>query len=462
LKAYLDILKLVWPLALGMVNNAAMQFVDRAYLARASMASLEAVLPASTLAWVFLSFFQSVVGYSGVFVAQYHGAENAALCRRSCWAGMFIALLSGLLLVPCIPLGGWVFARTSASCEVGALARSYYDIVMAGGVFLLGQMAASSYFTGRGRTRLLFWINLCGNILNVALDPLLIFGYDGCVAGMPLRVPRLGIAGAAYATVIAQFVQFVVLGVALLQSVRVRAEERVCVSEPTLLRLCLRILRFGVPAGGYEILNMASFTTFVFITGRVGDLAFAVSNACFSVNYLLFAPMIGFSLGVQTLVGQARGRGDDVGAAMALRRTTDLAVVFVVACCAVTLALHRPILALFAPSEPALRDEFISLGRTLMMLMSGWVVFDAVDVVLSGALKGAGDTRFVFVWMLVTSFLLWMPMVAAALILTHSIVVLWSTMILYVLIITFGSWWRWHRGKWRSIDLVFEVKRMAD
>ena len=68
-RPYLDILKLVWPLALGMVNNAAMQFVDRAFLAAESMESRVAILPASTLAWVFMSFFQSVVGYSGVFVA---------------------------------------------------------------------------------------------------------------------------------------------------------------------------------------------------------------------------------------------------------------------------------------------------------------------------------------------------------------------------------------------------------
>jgi len=458
-KPYLDILKLVWPLALGMVNNAAMQFVDRAYLAHESMASLEAVLPASTLAWVFLCFFQSIVGYSGVFVAQYHGAGNGALCRRSCWAGMAIAALSGVLLLPCIPLGDWIFANTSASEEVGALSKAYYDIAIAGGVFLLGQMAVSSYFTGRGKTRLLFWINLAGNVLNVALDPLLIFGFDGCVAGFSLHVPRLGIAGAAYATVVSQVVQFVVLAAALARAFGVREETRTDEAAPSFLQLCRRILRFGIPAGGYEILNMASFTAFVFVTGRVGDLAFAVSNACFSVNYLLFAPMVGFSLGAQTLVGQARGRGDDAEADLALRRTTLLAVVFVSACCIVTLVLHRPILAIFAPAEPVMRAEFISLGRTLMMLMSCWIVFDAVDVVLSGALKGAGDTRFVFAWMLVTSFLFWLPMVAVALFATRSIVVLWSTMIVYVIVICVGSWWRWQRGKWRQIDLVFDLKR---
>ena len=68
--SYGGILKLVWPLALGMVNNALMQFVDRAILAKYSMAALEAVLPASMLAFVALGFFQSLVGYSGTFVAQ--------------------------------------------------------------------------------------------------------------------------------------------------------------------------------------------------------------------------------------------------------------------------------------------------------------------------------------------------------------------------------------------------------
>ena len=71
-----SILKLVWPLALGMVNNAVMQFVDRTFLAHSSLAALEAVLPAGILMWIFAGFFQSVVGYSSVFVGQLHGAGD--------------------------------------------------------------------------------------------------------------------------------------------------------------------------------------------------------------------------------------------------------------------------------------------------------------------------------------------------------------------------------------------------
>ena len=70
LKPYLDIFRLVWPLVLGMLNNAVLQFVDGVFLARESMESLDASLPASMLALVVMGFSQSVVAYSGAFVAQ--------------------------------------------------------------------------------------------------------------------------------------------------------------------------------------------------------------------------------------------------------------------------------------------------------------------------------------------------------------------------------------------------------
>ena len=203
MKRYLEILRLVWPLALGMVNNAVMQFVDGVFLARESLESLEASLPASMLAILVMGFFQSVVAYSGTFVAQYHGAGDSRGIRMSYRAGLVITLAAGILAIAVIPLGLMVAPFMSENSAVVARASSYYAIVSVGAIALCGQMAASSYFTGRGKTRLVFWVNVLGNAVNIALDPILIFGFCGC--------PRLGMAGAAYATVAAMFVQWGVL-----------------------------------------------------------------------------------------------------------------------------------------------------------------------------------------------------------------------------------------------------------
>lgn len=444
MKPYLDILKLVWPLALGMINNAVMQFVDRIYLAHDSLESLEAALPAGMLMWIFAGFFQSVVGYSSVFVAQYHGAGEDANCRASTRAAYAISVVAGALCVLLVPAGGWLLSLSSPSAAVLARENSYFRILMLGAVFVYLQTAASAYFTGRGETRIVFWVNLLGNAFNIALDPFLIFGWCGC--------PRLGIAGAAIATVASTALQWVVLGVVL------RRELAGATKATGAPMIAMRILRFGVPAGCYTVLNILSFTIFVFVTGGVGELDLAVSNACFTVNYLLIAPMEGFALGASTLVAQAIGRGEPDAAARDARRTIELGVGFVAILSLAALLLARPILSMFVSGDlagdPASLARFHSLGFTLFVMMAAWQLFDAADVIVSGALKGAGDTKFVMCWMLVASFALWLPGVFVVRRFHNTMPALWLTMIGYVVVICIGSFVRWRLGAWRRLKIV--------
>ena len=435
-----EIVRLVWPLALGMLNNAVLQFVDRAFLAMESMASIEAVLPASMLSLVVVGFFQSVVAYSGTFVAQCHGAGDARGAALSYRAGTLIALASGALAVAVVPVGLRIMPLVSENPDVLSRARTYYTLVSCGAVAVCGQIAAASYFTGRGLTRLVFWVNLGGNLLNIALDPLLIFTCG------------LGMAGAAYATVLAMFAQWAALALMAAREGGGVA-RRVRAASGEMRALVLRMLRFGVPSGAYSVLNVLSFTVFVFVTGRVGDMEFAVSNACFSVNWLLIAPMEGFAIGASTLVAQAQGRGDGEGARMALRRTLALALAVVALLSAGAVVFHRPILSLFAPSGAA-SEDFHSLGFTLVLLMAAWQMFDAADVVISGALKGAGDTRFVMWWMVAAAFGFWLPLVWAVKMLHNTMPALWGTMVAYVVVICAGEIVRWRRGRWREIKIM--------
>ena len=443
MKRYLEILRLVWPLALGMLNNAVLQFVDGVFLARESLESLEASLPASMLAILVMGFFQSVVAYSGTFVAQYHGAGDSHGVRMSYRAGLVITLAAGVLAVAIIPIGLMVAPFMSENPAVVARASSYYAIVSVGAIALCGQMAASSYFTGRGKTRLVFWVNVLGNAVNIALDPILIFGFCGC--------PRLGMAGAAYATVAAMFVQWGVLAWCAerdLRSLRVGAAD-----VPRLWPLVGKVLRYGVPSGASSVLNILSFTIFVFVTGRIGDQEFAVSNACFKVNYFLFAPMEGFSICAATLVGQAQGRGDSAAAHRDAMRTLFLGLLLVAVLSALAVVFYRPILSLFASPGVQL-STFYALGFWLFLLMAAWQVFDATDVIVSGALKGAGDTKFVMWWMSICAFGLWMPLVWAVAKWHNTMTALWGTMVIYVVVICAGTLVRWYNGGWKRIKLV--------
>ena len=444
MKRYLEILRLVWPLALGMVNNAVMQFVDGVFLARESLESLEASLPASMLSILVMGFFQSVAAYSGTFVAQYHGAGDSRGIAMSYRAGLVITLVAGILAIAVIPLGLLVAPFMSENPAVVARASSYYAIVSVGAIALCGQMAASSYFTGRGRTRLVFWVNIIGNAVNIALDPVLIFGLCGC--------PRLGMAGAAYATVAAMFVQWGVLAWCAERDL-CRLQGGGAADAPRLWPLVGKVLRYGVPSGAYSALNILSFTIFVFVTGRIGDQEFAVSNACFKVNYFLFAPMEGFSICAATLVGQAQGRGDSAAAHRDAMRTLFLGLSLVAVLSALALAFCRPILSLFASPGVQL-PAFYSLGFRLFLLMAAWQMFDAADIIVSGALKGAGDTHFVMWWMTFCAFGLWLPLVCAVARWHNTMTALWGTMVVYVVVICAGTLARWYNGGWKRIKLV--------
>jgi MATE family multidrug resistance protein len=362
-------------------------------------------------------------------------------------AGLAITVAAGVLAVALIPVGLMVVPLISENSAVVERAASYYFIVSFGAMALCGQMAASSYFTGRGKTRLVFWVNVLGNAVNIALDPILIFGCLG--------FPRLGMSGAACATVVSMFVQWGVLAVCAERDIRKSAKSADCGAKATLRLWPLvgKVLRYGVPSGAYSVLNILSFTIFVFVTGRLGDQEFAVSNACFKVNYFLFAPMEGFAICAATLVGQAQGRGDAAEAHRAAMRTLVLGLVFVAALSTLAVVFCRPVLSLFVSPEV---DEpaFYALGFWLFLLMAAWQVFDAADVIVSGALKGAGDTKFVMWWMIVAAFALWLPLVFVVAWWHNTMTALWCTMVVYVVVICAGTLARWYNGAWKRIRLV--------
>ena len=452
--AYRDVFRLVWPLALSMANNAVMQFVDRVFLANESTMSLEAVLPASILAFLFVGFFQSIIVYSGTFVAQYHGAGIETGCRNSYKSALILSALFGAALIGLVPVGNAILDFVGHSAEILEREKTYCSIVLYGGFATCGMMAASGYFTGKGRTRLVFWVNLLGNGLNILLDYLFIFGFDSGISW--LRMAPCGIAGAAWATVVAQIVQMVLLNAIAARETLCR--EKVSHEEKPsdgLWTLTAKILRFGVPSGLQSMLNILSFMIFVFLTGKVGDMAFAVSNAAFTVNYLLIAPIEGIAVGAGILVGQHQGAGDSHGAFASGNRALILAEIYIAVSTTLVLIFRRELLMMFAGSVPeAELAGFLSLGCALFVIMTLWQYCDAADVVLSGALKGAGDTRFVMVWMLIMAFPFWMPILFATYWLCPTMVALWSTMVVYVFVFFVGTWIRWTKGPWRNIRLI--------
>jgi len=436
------------PLILSMGAYTVMQFCDRVFLAQHSAVSIQAALPGGMLAFTLICGFMELAGYGNTFVAQYHGAGDREGCGRSLAQAVILALASWPVILLLIPLGRGIISLAGHAPEVMQEERVYFTILMAGGVTIPLGVASGTFFTGRGDTRTTMWANVVASAANIVLDYVLIFGRWG--------FPELGITGAAIATVLSGFITPAILlglvfGRTYNRTYRTRAHFRL---EPDLMR---RIVRYGIPSSIHLVLEVTAFSAFIFFTGRLGETALAVSNMAFSINALAFMPLIGLGITATTLVGKYQGRGSPELAERAGWKTLKIGVLFTLAMGVTYILFPDFYFAFFIREDKGALalEEVLSVGRVMLLLMALWGFMDAGNIILSGALKGAGDTRFVMLYSLAMSWgLLVTGEALIVLVFGGRILEAWGWLTFYVMAVAIGYLWRYRRGRWKSIDLL--------
>ena len=298
---YREVLKLAVPMILSFGSWSLMHFVDRMYLSWYDRDALAAALPAGILSFTLGTFFLGTAGYVNTFVAQYVGAGRPHRVGASVWQGIHFSIASGLLLMGLIPLAPAIFALVGHEPAVQLGEVVYFQILCIGWIPMLVMPAVSSFFSGRGDTITVMWVNVLAASMNIVLDYLLIFGHFG--------FPAMGIAGAAWATVIAHCLGVLVLA-GLFQRRRYRDEFKTLSAWRVDLSLLKRMLRFGAPNGVQFFVELSGFTLFILVVGRLGTVELAATNVAFNINTLAFMPMLGLVVAVSTLVGQYLGKDD--------------------------------------------------------------------------------------------------------------------------------------------------------
>ena len=161
--------------------------------------------------------------------------------------------------------------------------------------------------------------------------------------------------------------------------------------------LFTRMIRFGLPSGLHWFLDVAAFTVFVLLVGRLGPIAHIASNIALSINLIAFMPMIGMGMAAAILVGQYLGRNQPEHAERMGWLALKVGVGYVAAIGVTFLLFPAFYTNVFegdaVGSVPF--GELLKAVRILLVMLAIWGVADAVAIIISGALKGAGDTHFV-------------------------------------------------------------------
>lgn len=378
------VLGLAWPIMISMLSRTAMTTADTIFVGHLGTAAVAAIGLASIASFVFIALGWGLLGGINVAVAQATGAGREV--REHWWQAIWMALILGAVALLLVPLGPWVLPALGASPEATELGTAWYEVRLAGSVLLFLKVGLIAWFQGRGDTRTPMVATLIANLLNIALDPVFIFGWG--------PVPALGIAGAAHATNLS-----LAVGVGWLL---------VCSRPGRLVGLrrgvVREVVRLGSPMAAHFALDVLAFTAFVAILARVGEEALAAHVIVMRIVSVSFLPGHAVSDAASVLVGQAIGAERADAAREAWRSGTRLAVGLMVAMGAVFLFLPGPLLLVFDPSP-----EVAEAGRVLLLVAAGFQLFDAIAMVGFGALKGAGDTRFTMVLGVSAAWLIKLP-----------------------------------------------------
>jgi len=382
-----EVLAMALPLVVSTSLTTVMYFTDRMFLLWHSNTAMAASLPAGMLHFTLLCFPLGLVSYVSTFVAQYYGAGCRERVGRVTWQGIWLSLGFAPFYLATIPLASLLFGWAGHEPDIAQFESMYYRVLTLGAGAGLLNAAQAAFFTGIGATRVVMFVDGAAALVNIALDYAWIFGRWG--------FPAWGIAGAAAATVVSQWLS-VVLYAAIMcrpQFSRAFALAAGCRFDLSLAR---RVLHFGTPAGLQMFVEMVAFTVFLLLLGRLGEDAMAATNLAFNINTLAFMPMLGMGIAVSTLVGQHLGRNQAGLAArsawtafwMALAYMGSIAAAYVLV---PDLFLMGHALGTDPSRFAALREVTVVLLRFVAI----YSLFDAMSVVFVGALKGAGDTRFV-------------------------------------------------------------------
>jgi len=441
-----EVLALGLPLILSMMSVTIQHFVNRIFLTWWSAEAVAGVTTGGFAIYVLTGLFNGTAEYATPFVSQYVGAKREDRIGAVVYQAAYFAALAGVM--------GWILSYfvTPLFDAVGhaPLMRVHeiaYARIMLRGTFAVVLMVAfSTYFAGRGRTRVVLGVTLFATALNILFDWVLIFGKFG--------FPALGTVGAAYSTVLCQGIGAFTYLILILRSPERMAHGFLDYRfQP---RIFLRLLKLGVPSGLQPSLEILAFTLFMFVIGNIGVAPLAATSIAFNLNSIVFLPAVGLGYGVSTLVARYLGMHRPALADRAIKSGLVISQVYMLVCSAAYVLLPAFLLAPYAAgADPGRFAEISRIATVLLRFVAFYSIFDMVNVICAGGLKGAGDTRFPMTATVVTSWVVmllptWWFCVHGG----RGVYVAWVFATLYVVVLGVVMFVRYRRGAWQSLQVI--------
>lgn len=490
-----EMLTIAAPVVATMTSYTLMQFADKMMVSRIGPDPIYVGAQGNggLASWAPISIMMGFVTVINTFVSQNLGANKPERGAAYVWAGIWLNLVFYLaMIVPIAMALPWVFEAIrdttlpadefARAAERDRLAAGYGRILLYAAFVTMACRAVSQYFYGLHRPMVVMIASILGNIVNLVLNSFLIYGptapastsvgwldawFQFCAStSAAMGIPRLGINGAAYATVAGTIVELVIpLAVFLSPKYNrlyhTRAPWRV--SMPHIRDL----LRIGwAPALNFGN-EMVCWTIFmVYLVGAFGPMHSTAGWIAHQWMTLSFMPTVGISVAITAMVGKSLGAGRPQEAKQRAWLGVRVATTYMTLCGVVFFVFRDQLIGWFVdPLTPeAERALILSLGAKFLIAAAAFQFFDGVAMTLSGALKGAGDTKWPSIATMVLS---WTIIVGGGLALVKYAPDLgsvgpWIAAAVYIFAVCVFITGRFLAGHWKKIELLKRSAGVAE
>lgn len=310
---------LAWPMMLSVFFYTLYNIVDAYWVSKLSPESIAAVSISQITLFLMISLGFGITAGSGVIMSMDIGAKNKAAAERvlgqsfvlTSIIAVFFTIISLLFKEQLVQLAG-------AAGTIYQPALEYFTITSAGSILFFTLITIMFAFNAQGDTFTLTKLFALSTLVNLVMDPILIFGWYGA--------PALGISGAAYSTLISQFV-FICIAIRSLSSPKRTIQFHVA-NLSFQWASVKRVLKIGIPAALTQVVNPIGTAMLTVICSKAflepGTVAFSLG---FRIEFFAYLPAIGFGFGAMAMMGQNIGAGKLDRAKQILRMALLYAVI---------------------------------------------------------------------------------------------------------------------------------------
>jgi MATE family multidrug resistance protein len=388
-------LRLALPLIIAEVGWMSMGIVDTIMVGR---------LPDSAVAigatGLGQSLYHSVAIFGGglllgldTFVAQAYGRKDLHDARISLVNGLFLALALTPILMLAVSFWPPLMQHFGISAELVEPMRPFLHALNWGTLPLLTYFALRRYLQAENVVLPIMFALISANVVNAIGDWALIYGHLG--------LPAMGITGSGWATCVARIYMAGVLAVTLLWVESKRSLPKWTGAVRIDLRRVTALLKLGAPAATQILLEIGAFAAATALVARLGPVPLSGHEIALNCAALTFMVPLGISSAAAVRVGQQLGRRDPAGARRAGWSAIVLGAGFMTCSGLVFVSIPTWIARLFSPDPVVIRT-----GARLLLVAAAFQLFDGLQTVATGALRGAGDTKtpmlanFVAYWLI--------------------------------------------------------------